>query len=82
MCDGQLSSACDVWVWQWHRALYTYKFCLRIVDRVQTYVLQPTNAKILNPFQEQNIYWTGDITGKYAELKSNRTQDGETREID
>lgn len=53
-----------------------------IVDRVQTYVLQPTNAKILNPFQEQNIYWTGDITGKYAELKSNRTQDGETREID
>lgn len=63
-------------------ALYTYKFCLRIVDRVQTYVLQPTNAKILNPFQEQNIYRTGDITGKYAELKSNRTQDGETREID
>lgn len=58
------------------------KFCLRIVDRVQTYVLQPTNAKILNPFQEQNIYRTGDITGKYAELKSNRTQDGETREID
>lgn len=51
MCDGQLSSACDVWVWQWHRALYTYK-CLRIVDRVQTNVLQPTNAKILDPFQE------------------------------
>lgn len=46
----------------------------------RTFYNQPTQKSSTH---FRNIYRAGDITGKkYAELKSNRTQDGETREVD